>query len=122
METLFNKMENIVNQYVKHYKGDFKIDKEIITEIARRKEQEENSEKPYERFLFWIVREHGTNIGYLSKIADSVLYDYYIEADVRYYELDLEKQTVKIIKEPIAYRNKRRLHNELLYSRPSHLL
>ena len=105
MEELFKKMQNIVNRYVKHYKEDFEQDKKYIREML-----DENLDTPYERHLFWIVRECGTNLGYQSQIADSATYSYYLSAvedygkNHRYYEIDLEKQTVKLIKNPKEYK------------------
>ena len=104
MEQLFEKMQNIVNRYVKHYKEDFEEDKRYILEMIN-----ENDDLKYERYLFWIVRKHGTNIGYKSNVPISATYSYYlrdVEKDngcLRYYELDLEKQTIKHIQEPQKY-------------------
>lgn len=102
---LFKKMERIVSKYVKSFKEDFTTDKEIILAMA-----DEGDGVHYERHLFWIVRKCGTNIGYKSKVVNSATYSYYL-SDVesfgvghRYYELDLEKQSVKLIKDPAEYR------------------
>jgi hypothetical protein len=104
MKQLFTKMQNIVNKYVKHYKKDFDEDKKMILEML-----EEDNDTKYERYLFWIVRRCGTNIGYKSNVPISATYSYYLkelesdEKNNRYYELDLEEQTVTYIKDPRKY-------------------
>lgn len=98
---LFMQMQNIVNRYVKHYKEDFESDKEIILQML-----DSNYDiMKYERYLFWIVRTCGTNIGYKSNAKTSPIYFYYLIEDKenRYYEIDLENQTVKHIANPEKY-------------------
>lgn len=99
MDELFKKMEGIVNRYVKHYKEDFDQDKQNISEILDR-----TCDVVYERYLFWIVRQNGTNLGYKSNIPISATYSYYLDdAENRYYIIDLEEQTIKYIKNPVEY-------------------
>lgn len=99
MEKLFSKMGHIVHKHVKHYKEDFDADKESICQMM-----DEKDDTPYERYLYWIVRRCGTNIGYKSNVHHSPTFSYYLDENVRYYELDLKKQTVTYIKDPYAYK------------------
>lgn len=101
---LFNKMQNIVKRYVKFYREDFETDKKWISEIL-----DKNDDTIYERYLYWIVRKCGTNIGYKSNVPLSSTYSYYMSAvedngeNHRYYEIDLEKKTVTYIKDKKSY-------------------
>lgn len=100
MEQLFKKMQNIVNKYVVAYKTDFDWDKKNILEML-----DVNDDTVYERYLYWIVRKHGTNIGYKSNVPISATFSYYLgEPDIRYYEIDLEEKKVTFIKNPVVYK------------------
>ena len=110
MEKLFGKMQNIVKKYVKFYKEDYEQDKMNILQIL-----DEKDDTKYERYLFWIVRKNGTNLGYKSNVPLSATFSYYISSvenhgtNNRYYEIDLEEQTVTYIKDPFEYLRKCKL-------------
>ena len=99
---LFERMQIIVNRYVMYYTVDFEFDKETIIQML----DCNNDAIKYERYLFWIVRPCGTNIGYKSNVKTSTTFSYYLDEDKknRYYEIDLENQTVKHIKNPEKYK------------------
>ena len=85
---LINKMNNLVNRHVKHYKEDFATDKEVI-----------ETKQDLEKFV-WILRPCGTNIiNYEDrKISESLKY-YYKEGEKNnYYLVDLISNTIKKIK------------------------
>ena len=85
---LLNKMNNLVNRHVKHYKEDFTQDKETI-----------ENKQDLEKFI-WILRPCGTNIINYDdrKISESLKY-YYKEGEKNnYYMVDLISNTVKKIK------------------------
>ena len=76
----------------------------IIKKILTRTNKTFRKFVVYERYLFWIVRQDGTNLGYKSNIPISATYSYYLDdAENRYYIIDLEEQTIKYIKNPVEY-------------------
>ena len=104
MEQLFEKMQNLVDGFVEHYQEDFEADKKFVLEVA-----DKNNDTIYERYLFWILRKCGTNIGYKSNVPISATYSYFLrqnengEKENKFYELDLENQTIVQIENPKEY-------------------
>jgi hypothetical protein len=102
MENLFKEMEKRVKRYVKHWKEDFNYDKDIIKKVL----DPNCTEIKYERYMYWICRECGTEIGYKGRVSSSYQYEYYMEDKAnKYYELDLEEMTIKAIRNREKYRN-----------------
>lgn len=97
---LFAKMKKIVDRNVKYYKTDFDSnedysDKNVINRMPPRTR------------MFWITREHGTNMGYAKTVGDSSTFAYYLTQDGglknKYYEINIDAQTVKPIRNPFKY-------------------
>jgi len=74
---LLEKMKQIVDQHVKHFKTDFEVDVDTIRRIAE-------DPKQRNRPMFWIVRECGTHMGYSDMLGEDSysrsVYDFYLDS------------------------------------------
>lgn len=91
----FSKMEAVVNRYVKVYREDFAIDKDILSQ-------------PTEDRYLWLVRRCGTNLIPMSAVPHSNVVEHYLESRrnnperaneiARFYEVDAKTLSFKAIR------------------------
>ena len=90
MDNLFEKMQHIVDEKVKHYKTDFEIDKETLLD------------KNYaDNIFYWSVRDTGTNLYLKSKVfikdsGDNDIAKYYLNNST-FYKITIEKRGRKYV-------------------------
>ena len=92
---LLERMQKIASKKVRHYYEDFSD-----YDVPDLKKMAKESDKLHR--LFWIVRECGTNLGYVNRLyeKDSTYYvfTYYMDnAENDFYEVDVENGTIKKI-------------------------
>ncbi|MGF7012015.1 hypothetical protein M2146_002569 [Lachnospiraceae bacterium PF1-22] len=99
LQPLFEKMQKIVDKHVKHFKSDFDIDKDVLTNAL----MGEKSQR--KRYWIWLVRSHGTHIAkewnaISEGTSEKATLDYFATCSaedgtlVKSFFIDLEKQTV----------------------------
>lgn len=96
----FSKMAAVVNRYVKAYREDFAIDKDILSQ-------------PTENRYLWLVRRCGTNLIPMSAVAQSDVVRHYLDACkddperaneiARFYEVDAKTLSFKAIRNADKY-------------------
>lgn len=96
----FSKMEAVVNRYVKAYKEDFAIDKDVLSQ-------------PTESCYLWLVRRCGTNLIPMSAVVHSDVVKHYLETRrdnperanevARFYEVDAKTLSFKAIRNVDKY-------------------
>lgn len=90
----FSKMEAVVKRYVKAYREDFAIDKDVLSQ-------------PTENRYLWLVRRCGTNLIPMSAVVHSDVVKHYLDARrdtperaneiARFYEVDAKTLSFKAI-------------------------
>lgn len=98
---IIEQMQKIAQRYIKHYLSDFT---DYDVPAMQRIMQESKQTKP----LIWIVRPCGSWLLESLKSDTSVsIYRYYLDdKTVRYYEVDLRKNQLKLIKNRQDYLKK----------------
>ena len=96
----FSKMEAVIKRYVKAYREDFAIDKDILSQ-------------PTENRYLWLVRRCGANLIPMSAVAQSDVVKHYLEARrddpekaneiARFYEVNAKTLSFKAIRNVDKY-------------------
>lgn len=96
----FSKMEAVVKRYVKAYREDFAIDKDVLSQ-------------PTENRYLWLVRRCGAHLIPMSAVPDSDVVKHYLEERrdnperanevARFYEVDAKTLSFKAIRNVDKY-------------------